>query len=597
VNDSVDRGRGVARDSSRAAAVDGLADVLVGHLREVKEIRDREGARSGAGSALPETRQGNAPPPVLVALHGPGGCDLLDCMAPKLRSETSAPDGGWTVVRFDAWQYQRVQPPWWWLVEEMGRQVRVDARSQGRSAALREAWRGLAWRVRVIASDPWVIALLALVAAGLLFFTVSEMRSAVETTAKIVGVVLAIAGFIATVTNALRQRVLFSGGNERAVLRAADPMAAFQARYAFLLRARPAPVAFLVENLDRCRAEYVVEFLEGIQTLLKHRPAPAPRLRDRVAWIRLRLLRRIRPRFRRHIRRMRDGLRRQPRIQDGRRRRVSAGREPRLVAFLVAADEAWLCTSFVEVYKDLATSTSVPGRAIGLASLDKVFDHSLHLPRLPAFAPISSDVASKCSRAERSVRDANREGQIRGIVTTAESAAQEAGELNPLALQRLRIEAVKRLGEIEDLFGQRRFCSDTAAQLSELTKHLDAAAELSSQLRTAYCSLRTAQLLGGHAIDTDDYAICRLGLWALLTLKWPMLAHHLAAYPEDVACLRSGAAPPDRAVSTADVFADRAARQVVIGFPGQAELDPGVIERFTVPLKRTDPHLPTPRTS
>jgi len=272
VDDSVDGGWEAVGGSPRSAAVDGLADVLHGHLKEVKELRDREGARSNAGSKVPETRGGDAPPPVLVALHGPGGVDLLDCLAPKLRADTCAPDGGgWTVVRFDAWQYQRVQPPWWWLVEEMGRQVRADARSRGRRVALRERLRGLSWRVRMVATDPWVVAVVvALVVIGtavVLFFSASEMRSAVESTAKLIGGVLAITAFAATVTNTLRRRVLFSRGSERAVLRSADPMRAFQDRYAFLLRARPAPVAFLVENLDRCRAEYVVEFLEGIQTL------------------------------------------------------------------------------------------------------------------------------------------------------------------------------------------------------------------------------------------------------------------------------------------------------------------------------------------
>jgi len=262
------------------------------------------------------------------------------------------------------------------------------------------------------------------------------------------------------------------------------------------------------------------------------------------------------------------------------------------VAFLVAADEAWLCTSFLGVYKDLAASTRVPGRAAGLGSLDKVFDHALHLPTLPAVAPLGSDLASHCSRAEHDVRRADSECEIRNHVVKAESvAAQGSAGPKPVVLQRLRVEAFKRLGEIEDLFGQRRFCSDTAEHLAELTKHLDAAADVSLQLRTAYCSQRTAQLLGGHEIDTDDYAIHRLGLWALLTLKWPLLAQHLAAYPADVACLRGDDAPPDRVAALADVFAERAVRQVVVGFPGQAELDEAVIERFTIPLKRVAPQL------
>ena len=42
-----------------------------------------------------------------------------------------------------------------------------------------------------------------------------------------------------------------------------------QRRYSSLIRCTGTPVAIVIENLDRCRAEYVVELLEGIQTALK----------------------------------------------------------------------------------------------------------------------------------------------------------------------------------------------------------------------------------------------------------------------------------------------------------------------------------------
>jgi hypothetical protein len=114
-------------------------------------------------------------------------------------------------------------------------------------------------------------------------------------------------------------------------------MADLLRRYAFLVRSARSPIIVLIDNLDRCRAEYVVEMLEGIQTILRHPQARKP---------------------------------------------MSLQRQPcPLIAFVVAADRGWLCDSYLHAYKDFEHSAHEPGRPFGLMFVDKIFDLTLHIPK------------------------------------------------------------------------------------------------------------------------------------------------------------------------------------------------------------------------
>ena len=127
--------------------------------------------------------------------------------------------------------------------------------------------------------------------------------------------VTALVGFGWTATNALRRHLLVTSPlGAAAVLRTSDPMAELERRYAFLVRSAGTPVAIEIDNLDRCRAEYVVELLEGIQTLLRD---------------------------------------------------PQASRDLPRVAFVVAADREWLCDSYVTRVRRLRghRPTSPDGRS------------------------------------------------------------------------------------------------------------------------------------------------------------------------------------------------------------------------------------------
>src|SRR5581483_4222401 len=111
-----------------------------------------------------------------------------------------------------------------------------------------------------------------------------------------------------------------------------DPLEDVKARFTFLSR-HLSPLAILIDDLDRCRAEYVVELLEGMQTLfVGSRGADEPKARD-----------------------------------ESRPRRAS-------VAYIVAGEQAWICDSYLHVYSEFAETAKEPGRPFGYVFLERAFD-------------------------------------------------------------------------------------------------------------------------------------------------------------------------------------------------------------------------------
>ena len=135
------------------------------------------------------------------------------------------------------------------------------------------------------------------------------------------------------------------------------------------------PIIVLIDNLDRCRADYVVEMLEGIQTLLRN-----PRVSKR--W----------------------SLRRGPGAQ-----------QCPFIAFVVAADRGWLCDSYLHVYEEFEATTREPGRPFGSSFSTRSsmwpFASRPFLPRLAQACPdaaMGTLIPTRSSTAQTSSRSARR---------------------------------------------------------------------------------------------------------------------------------------------------------------------------------------------
>ncbi len=520
------------------AVLDEISRVLAGHLEHWRSRR-REHDRQASS-------------PVLIQIDGPGRSLFLEKLAGLLDPEGCAvPDdterrppppelGRWTVIRFDAWQYQRVAPPWWWLIKTIDVQIRGRFRGvEGRKGLRRWRRRDLRWRAQLLGGD-LVLAIPALLIAALLgaiAWRLSGVNGFVEVLQWAVSAVAVVTAFVSigySAASALRRHLLVtSPAGAKAVLQTSDPMSELMARYRFLIESSGTDVAILIDNLDRCRADYVVELLEGIQTLFKDE--------------------------------------------------VRATTEA-MVLYVVAADRGWLCDSYLTVYDEFKESAREPGRPFGQSFLDKVFDFSLRIPTVSAATSLAAENASRHgldADAQR-IMCAERELAVRERLVTLERADAPALTLPGPPNQELRHYAVRRLADLE-YKSSTKSCPDTEDELRELAAMAEPGPVIVRHLVAAYCVQRTVLLLAGHAIDVDERAIKRLGLWTILSLRWPLLADWLKQHPEAIAGLREGVAPPGAGSEITAVYALPEANRFGALADGY-RLDADAIRNFAVPI-------------
>jgi hypothetical protein len=497
---------------AESAVVAEVADVLEKHL-----------------DAWATENDGDAP--VLVHVDGPGRTLFLDLLRTRLRR-----DGRWTVVRFDAWQYQRVPPPWWWLIKAIETELRTIRRGCLSSALRRRAadyWMRAWLAIRdVLIALPVMLIVAGVAVAFWRSSGTSDVLKVLQWTTAALAAVTTLVGFGWTATNALRRHLLATSPlGATAVLRTSDPMVEVERRYAFLVRSARAPVAIQIDNLDRCRADYVVELLEGIQTLL---------------------------------------------------REPHSSRDLPPVAFVVAADREWLCESYFKVYDDFQGTATQPGRPFGLGFLDKIFDVSVRIPTVSAAAALADDDAPDAD-AEAAIAAAGCELDVRRALVGAERAATRPR-------QRLRLAAVQRLAQLEYV-SETGKCHDTDDALEDLARRLDPGWLVVRQLPSAYCVQRITQFLAGHAVDDDEQAISRLGLWTMLSLRWPLLAEHLVRFPDDLdrLCEQAGSKALDEKIAA--VFALAEVREWTV-VAREVGLDAAAVRRFTAPPRVDTPEPP-----
>jgi hypothetical protein len=499
-------GTGDLSDAQKSA-LDAMASVVVGHLDDELHRRSNESSA-----------------PLLIQVDGQNSAQFVGTVS-ELLADPAQP---WTIAHFDAWQYQRVKPPWWWLLNAVDQQLRLQYRAQGWRTSARKRARDYGWRASQFVKDLIPMLPLLVIAAALWYVTGgAPMDQFLSWLVGLLGAIATLAALAWTIINVVRRLFVASPLNAGTTTRAGDPMAAFQARYSFLIRSAATPVALFIHNLDRCTADYVVELLEGLQTLLKSPAsilAPTP-----------------------------------------------------LVAVLIPAERSWLCESYVHVYDEFVQTAREPGRPFGLAFLDKVFDVQLRLPLVPAQASLGKpDAVSRAT--SQVISKAEKEIDIRRYVAEVEDTLNtHAGGFRPA--YDVRVKAVERLGWLE-VQNHLRLCTDTARDLKQLVDVVGASPAVTRQLQTAYCVQRTTQFLAGHEISYEDEPVLRLGVWTILGIRWPLLTQHLARCPDDLCALLRNEPPKDLDAALRPVFeSSEAARTATASITLTAD----DVRRFSTP--------------
>lgn len=514
-----------------------FAEVLAARIDEVWRKRPRTRGPSGpvGGDAF------------MVHIHGPWGAgksSVLNFLASALQLKRQPPTSRWVVVDFNAWRHARLQPPWWALTREIYRQAAAQLGRWPRTR-LRAHW--FAWRFRA----DWLpttlaigCALLALVlgasAVGLVDLFGAEQPQAVDTgggtavatavpneaadsskaaspnekVAASIDSVLKVFTALLAVSGAIFgfSRSLVFGSNRAAATYAearSDPYAPIVKLFGRLVHAVRCPIVVFIDDVDRCDAAYVVDLLEGIQTLMRGAP----------------------------------------------------------ITYIVVADRSWICASFEKKYDTFGTAIAEPGRPLGHLFLDKLFQISVAVPtptaalrarywgRLLGAAPRQTPADySKIAEAERDaavrVKDAVTQEQLQNIITDSVG--------DPVQEEAVRAAAAKQI---------------TSARAAKATEHrLQGYADLlepnpraMKRLVNAYGLYQASQFLEGKSAPIDPVV-----RWTIVQLRWPLLAEYLQDNPSLLVVPSAAAGDPHPSVPSELVrlLREPAVRAVLHAPPG-----------------------------
>jgi hypothetical protein len=270
------------------------------------------------------------------------------------------------------------------------------------------------------------------------------------------------------------------------------------------------PTAIFIDDLDRCRASYVVDLLEGVQTILRDAP----------------------------------------------------------VAFVVAADRHWLYDAYAGVYGDYMKTRVDPGRPLGHLFLEKTFQLSTSVPRIspedqrtfwkrllspPEGEPVDQKALAR--KAGEDFTSLKTEDAILGALdrqpgrTPEENRARREAAVRQLASPTLQ-----------------RHIEHTLTPLAPL---LEPNPRAMKRLVNAYGIERAVQILEGHSGELEHPREL-LALWTILKSRWPLLSDYLSDHPEALEDLQQNRIPAKVAGDETQpylraLFQDRAAGRIAQG--------------------------------
>jgi hypothetical protein len=418
----------------------------------------------------------------LVHVDGPWGAGkstLFEFLERKLEPE-------FLVVNINAWREQRVGVQWWTLLSALRRAV-VWSRPWYRRPL---AWfEGLADRIRA-GWVPFLAALLVLGAAVVGLVSVADLNlarggKAADSILKVISLgAAAFAGVVAAT------RFLLPGSRKSAqgfVETSNNPMAEVGRLFARALGRAKRPVVFLIDDLDRCDENYVVEFLEVMQTIVRDAPRFQPK------------------------------------------RAPSSGP----YAF-IAADGRWIRSSYEKRY-DAFQETAVPGRPLGYLFLEKIFQLHVQLPSITRSAKEAYFLSLLVPEDRRRAGGGGGGAENDAVRTTkaAVDDAQSEGDLLRAGRKATQIEdpvaRMEVLGDVAVKFSQREIIDATEHALNRFGAFLEPNPRSMKLFVNTYGVLRSLRTFEEVFVASGP-----LALWTVVEIRWPYLADYLRANPEAV---------------------------------------------------------------
>ena len=408
----------------------------------------------------------------ILHVDGPWGSGKTSILN-FLKADLEQSDPPWLIVEFNAWQNQQRSPAWWPIISHVG----AGAAKLSWFQFPKARWVWMSWNLRL----RWVpILLTALLTVAFLYFAWNAVAGDKPTglfgvMKDMVAGVLAIGTLVGLAWTTSRTVFFGSKGAAEAYVKStAEPFRPIINLYERLIRAIRRPVAVFIDDIDRCDSAYVIELLEGIQTLLRSAP----------------------------------------------------------VVYIVAGDRKWICSSFEKRYSDFGGQIGMPGRPLGYLFLDKVFQLSTAIPRLSHVRQAAywkrllesgEQGAAKTSEDLRKL-EADAESELVGKSTHEEIQQQiDESKDDSLRQEALRAAAAKQTTSREAIRAAEH-------RLQPLAHLLEPNPRSMKRLVNAYGLNQARVFLEGRKVEVEA-----LARWTIVELRWPILADFLATNWTDIA--------------------------------------------------------------
>lgn len=233
----------------------------------------------------------------------------------------------------------------------------------------------------------------------------------------------------------------------------------------------------IIDDLDRCHSDYVVNLLEGIQTLFRDVP----------------------------------------------------------VIFIVAADRSWLNACYEQVYEKITPHISKPGKSLGDLFLEKAFRFSTPLPGIPQELKQQywdyilqikpSDQKAEWDDARQKAKSQLSQAKSEGAIERKVDASRYQSFPEQRAIREAAVEQLALPGVVERI----------EHSLQKYVNLLEPNPRTMKRLANAYSANLALKYLSGVEIERHQ-----LVLWTILSSRWPHLADKLLEYPTSVNDLVEG---------------------------------------------------------
>ena len=308
-----------------------FAKALVEHMDDVYWQQE---SKFAAWQRNTELQSESAPDFDGFAMHihapwGAGKTSVIKMMRKMLEQTDRLSKGGrtapqWVVVEFNAWKNERRNPPWWPLIEQIKSACVAQLRKSQVFNAMWLSHYWLWWKCWTV----WLPYLVSGVVLAASFFIVWNTWGTSGTQSYLENILKIITAFGAVLVSFVGvSRFAVFGSTTSAKFYddlSQDPIKWLDWIFKKIVETTKMPICIVIDDLDRCRPDYVVALLQGVQTIFRHRS----------------------------------------------------------VTYVVAADRNWIKTSFEKQYEALKDTIGSPSQPLGYLFLEKVFQVSAPLPAI-----------------------------------------------------------------------------------------------------------------------------------------------------------------------------------------------------------------------